>query len=258
MKIRLSDIYRATLPSKSGNEGWIGLEPQGKTYHVIVPVDPQIARGVMACNRSTDGTPFGGYTGWAYFRCEPFNLAEDEFEEDIRLNAARHNAVRLTEFAASRGIDVTLTEDFIEKEKLELSGNTYPARYKDGKYTSPPLKSRDMGGPESLNCTGCSTSWKNISRLLSDSSVSFYRYRANTTDFRKGHFVFYHTCGGVIELPVAKLGRSKYVGRSLAGSHACPGFCYYETSLVECSAVCEGSVFRRIAGKLKTRRCRAD
>jgi hypothetical protein len=70
--IKKSDVRRATLPLGSGNEGWLGFSPDGNRYHVVVPVDVQIARGVMACNRPNDGTPFGGYTGWLYIRCEPY------------------------------------------------------------------------------------------------------------------------------------------------------------------------------------------
>ncbi len=256
MEIKLSDIYRATLPSRSGNEGWIGLEPSGKKYHVIVPVDAQIARGVMACNAPTDGTPFGGYTGWLYFRCEPFAASDEEFDEELRWPTARQNATKLVKFAAGYGIAVTITEDVAQRDAAEEpQQRTFQGR-KKGRFREVGLESKKGDGSLPIKCTGCSATWENITRLLTDPSITFSKYKANTTDFRKGHFVFRHSCGGVVEVEATKLGRSRYAGKSLAGSHACPGFCYYEASLSECSAVCEGSVFRRIAGKLKTRRAR--
>jgi hypothetical protein len=256
MEIKLSDIYRATLPSRSGNEGWIGLEPSGKKYHVIVPVDPQIARGVMACNTPTDGTPFGGYTGWLYFRCEPFSASDEEFDEELRRTTARQNAANLVRFASGFGIAVTITEDVAQGAVSEQPRHTTLQQRKKGRFRVAELESKRPDQGAALKCTGCSATWDNITRLLADPSITFSKYKANTADFRKGHFVFRHSCGGMVEVVATKLGRSRYAGKSLAGSHACPGFCYYEASLSECAAVCEGSVFRRIAGKLKTRRAK--
>ena len=38
LSISLSDIYRATLAEDCGNEGYIGITPDGSSYHVVVPV----------------------------------------------------------------------------------------------------------------------------------------------------------------------------------------------------------------------------
>lgn len=108
--IRFRDILRATLALRSGNEGWIGVAPTGDDYHVVVPVDVQIARGVMACNRPTDGTPFGGYTGWLYFRCPPYE-EEAEDETPLRQRQARRTADQLIEWVGSYGIDALLVMD---------------------------------------------------------------------------------------------------------------------------------------------------
>ena len=43
LRIKVQDVGRATLPVRSGNEGWIGVSPKGDDYHVVVPVDVQIA-----------------------------------------------------------------------------------------------------------------------------------------------------------------------------------------------------------------------
>jgi hypothetical protein len=105
--IKFGDIQRATLPSRSGNEGWIGVSPAGDAYHVVVPVDVQIARGVKACNRPTDGTPFGGYASWLYFRCAPY---EDEAvaEQEARDIQVRQNSLELLRWLDSYGIEAKL------------------------------------------------------------------------------------------------------------------------------------------------------
>jgi hypothetical protein len=101
--IKIEDIGRATLPSRSGNEGWIGVSPGGDAYHVVTPVDVQLARGVMACNRPTDGTPFGGYSSWLYFRCEPYE-EEGAPEQEARNRQVRKNATDLINWLALYGI----------------------------------------------------------------------------------------------------------------------------------------------------------
>lgn len=110
LTIKFLDLLRATLPVRSGNEGWIGVSPRGDAYHIVVPVDVQLAKGVMACNRPTDGTPFGGYTHWLYFRCPPY---EDEGQDNRELHyeQAKRTAEDLTKWLASYGVEVTWESD---------------------------------------------------------------------------------------------------------------------------------------------------
>ena len=98
MRVNLSDFFRATLTEESGNTGFIGLAGDGLAYHVVVPVDAQIARGVKAGNRPADGTPFGGYTGWHYFECRPVQsgLSEPDKETRARWSQAQANATVFT------------------------------------------------------------------------------------------------------------------------------------------------------------------
>ncbi len=104
LRIDFQDILRATLPLRSGNEGWIGVSPSGNEYHVVVPVDVQIARGVMAGNPPQDGTPFGGYTNWIYFRCPPYE-EEGPDEETFRHAQAKRTAHDLVKLLASYRIE---------------------------------------------------------------------------------------------------------------------------------------------------------
>ena len=112
LKIDFDDLLRATLDDACGNEGYIGLSPDGRQYHVVVPVDRQIARGVKAGNRPLDGTPFGGYKGWHYFCCGTFLLPEPYSPERVqadRRKQAKENALILKSRAAGLKLEVEVT-----------------------------------------------------------------------------------------------------------------------------------------------------
>jgi len=112
LRVKLSDIWRATLDERCGNVGFLGISPDGSAYHVVVPVDLQIARGVKACNQPTDGTPFGGYAGWRYFQCRGYSgVGHPELDREIRERAARENVGSLKAWAAQDGIAVEIDED---------------------------------------------------------------------------------------------------------------------------------------------------
>jgi hypothetical protein len=111
LKIDFNDILRATLDEACGNEGYIGISPDGSRYHVVVPVDRQIARGVKAGNRPLDGTPFGGYKEWHYFCCGTFPLPERYAPESVpagRRRQAEENALILKSWAAGLKLEVEI------------------------------------------------------------------------------------------------------------------------------------------------------
>jgi len=116
LKILLSDIFRATLPEDCGNEGYIGIAPDGSSYHIVVPVDPQLARGLSPMARPTNGTPFGGYTGWYYFCCltHPANKADPELTKTKRLDKTRENAWLIQKWAKGIGLAVEIIDDLSE------------------------------------------------------------------------------------------------------------------------------------------------
>jgi hypothetical protein len=111
LKIDINDIVRATLNEDSGNEGYIGLSPDGSRYHVVVPVDRQIARGIKAGNRPQDETPFGGYKNWRYFCClgysQPARYEEAEIQK-ARRKQAEINAQLLKAWATEIKIDLEI------------------------------------------------------------------------------------------------------------------------------------------------------
>lgn len=234
LRIRLRDIQRATLPLRSGNEGWIGVSPQGDEYHVVVPVDVQIARGVMACNRPLDGTPFGGYSDHLYFRCPPFS-DEDEDDTDARERQIAKTAADLLTWLASYGIEAEIESCAEQTEPSVGESIDVPGR------------------KEPITCSKCDDEWKGLSEFLGSPHIRLTGYRACSDDFRRGGYIFAHQCGGSIEVPVSRFVRSRHRGKNLAGAHGCPGLCLYQMNVSVCSADCEGSCYRRIAGRLGSR-----
>ncbi|OGP51166.1 MAG: hypothetical protein A2Y79_03515 [Deltaproteobacteria bacterium RBG_13_43_22] len=117
LQIDFNDILRATLDEDCGNEGYIGLSPDGLRYHVVVPVDRQIARGIKAGNRPLDETPFGGYKDWHYFCCLGYSGPAENNEAEIqkiRIKQAETNAQHLKTWAAEMKISVEILASIIE------------------------------------------------------------------------------------------------------------------------------------------------
>jgi hypothetical protein len=251
--IHVRDVRRATLPLRSGNEGWIGLSPSGDGYHVVVPVDAQIAKGVMACNWPTDGTPFGGYTGWLYFRCEPY---DDEVEAGAaHETCVQTNCQKLLDFAATYGIAGALQDEYgVDSPWLTHASNACrTARKRRGCGAKEQENTQRTVEVHVATCGVCGQRWQALTDLLRDPTIRLVRYRVCPDDFAQGLYVFSHGCSGSVEVPVTHFGRSRLTSKSLIGTHACPGMCHFETSLDACSAVCEGACYRRIAAKLKSR-----
>ncbi len=110
--IDFNDIIRATLDEDCGNEGFIGIAPDGGRYHVVVPVDRQIARGIKAGNRPQDGTPFGGYKDWHYFCCPGYQrpaVYEESEIQKVRREQALINARLIKTWAAEMRIALEIT-----------------------------------------------------------------------------------------------------------------------------------------------------
>jgi hypothetical protein len=94
LEIDFRDIVRATLDDHCGNEGYIGISPDGRQYHIVVPVDRQMARGLKAGNKPSDETPFGGFKGWVYFCCPTYS-------RPVRYNEAEIHRARQEQAGAN-------------------------------------------------------------------------------------------------------------------------------------------------------------
>ncbi len=112
LRVKFSDLWRATLDERCGNVGFIGISRDGSDYHVVVPVDLQIARGVKACNSPSDGTPFGGYAGWRYFQCAPYaSVGDPGVDRQSRDARAAKNGEAFRSWAAAIGIAIEIVEE---------------------------------------------------------------------------------------------------------------------------------------------------
>jgi len=107
LRIKKRDIFRATLADDCGNLGYLGIAPNAAEYHVVVPVDLKLARGVKALNQPDDGTPFGGYRGWHYYECRPYPSAEGN---EGRQRQVDSNAEMLSIWMRQFGIEVTIID----------------------------------------------------------------------------------------------------------------------------------------------------
>lgn len=120
LSIDFNDILRATLDEDCGNEGYIGFSPDGHSYHVVVPVDRQIARGIKAGNRPLDETPFGGYKDWRYFCClgytRPAKYDEGKIQK-VRLDQARTNAQLLKLWSKQINLSVEIKNGLETKDE---------------------------------------------------------------------------------------------------------------------------------------------
>lgn len=196
----------------------------------------------MACNRPTDGTPFGGYAGWLYFRCPPF---EDLQADDTaaRLSWAHATADELLRWLGSYHIEAS-----IESDRSSRSNHT------EDDMSSVQGDCVGSTGSKTIACSHCGRIWNGIGTFLRDPQICLEGYRACLDDFSQGWYLFSHSCGNTIEVPVSRVARVRERGRTLIGTHACPGLCYYERPILPCAAKCEGAGYRRIAGKIAARR----
>jgi hypothetical protein len=107
LQVKKSDIFRATLADDCGNLGFIGIAPDASVYHVVVPVDLQLARGVKALNQPDDGTPFGGYRSWHYYECAPYTKDKNGSKRREQIET---NARLLTLWMQQFGLKITIID----------------------------------------------------------------------------------------------------------------------------------------------------
>ncbi len=113
LKILLSDIFRATLPDDSGNEGYIGISPDGSSYHIVVPVDQQLARALSPMEKTSKDTPFGGYKGWHYFCCLTYTPHKTNPDTSSRYRTEKtiENAWLIERWVKGLGLEIEIIDD---------------------------------------------------------------------------------------------------------------------------------------------------
>lgn len=112
-----------------------------------------------------------------------------------------------------------------------------------------------MHSTEFKKCMVCQYSWATRDSFIGDDAIYAIGYQANIVAVEKGLFLFNHSCGGTLSLPVEAF-RDLYAGpmfsRRLNGSDACPGYCLHQSSLRACPKKCECAYVRDILQMLVT------
>ena len=98
-------------------------------------------------------------------------------------------------------------------------------------------------------CTCCNHDWKTREDFLSDPKIDLIGYQVSFNELLLGLFLFNHTCGTTIAIPVNKL-RDLYTGpiyqTRKTGTDECPGYCLRQNELKTCPAQCECAWIREL------------
>jgi hypothetical protein len=71
-RLSMNDIIRATLPRGWGYVGFLGVNPAGDSYHVMAPVEIDLAADVFIMALDGQAEPLGGRPGWRYYYCHTY------------------------------------------------------------------------------------------------------------------------------------------------------------------------------------------
>lgn len=108
-------------------------------------------------------------------------------------------------------------------------------------------------------CTTCGHDWKRRDDFLEDGALKIIGYEANFNALGLGIFLFDHSCGTTLALPVDKF-KDMYKGvvfnERKTGTYECPGHCMHKSKLDPCPANCECNWVRELIQMLKSYRKR--
>lgn len=71
-RLSMEDMIRATLPSGWGYVGFLGVSPAGDSYHVLAPVEVDLAADIFIMALDGLAEPMGGRPGWRYYYCHTY------------------------------------------------------------------------------------------------------------------------------------------------------------------------------------------
>ena len=106
-------------------------------------------------------------------------------------------------------------------------------------------------------CNLCGTGWRTRDSFIHDRSVEIVEYRVNFDDLTAGTFVFRHTCGAALSMPVRNfngLYEGPIFNQRATGGDECPGYCLYNEELRDCMVKCECAYVRNIIRIIKSRK----
>ncbi len=106
-------------------------------------------------------------------------------------------------------------------------------------------------------CSRCNAKWSSREEFLADTGISMVGYQPHFEDLQAGLFLFNHSCGTTLSLPVVlfkDLHKGKIFEESKRGSADCPGYCLNKFNLRPCPAECECAYVREIIQIIAKRR----
>ncbi|MBI5558693.1 MAG: hypothetical protein HY885_13760 [Deltaproteobacteria bacterium] len=98
-------------------------------------------------------------------------------------------------------------------------------------------------------CPSCGKKWQDYNQLLADPATCVIGYQVCFASLREGLFLFNHTCGTTLAIPVGAL-QHLYDGplyqERLDNSEKCQGMCLNQHDTEPCPAKCECAYAREI------------
>lgn len=108
-------------------------------------------------------------------------------------------------------------------------------------------QSKTDAGLHFKRCPVCAISWNSREQFLADPQICLVGYQVNFRALEAGYFLFNHSCGDTIAVPVFSF-RDLYQGpvfiERATGTVECPGHCLREDDLEPCPAHCECTFVR--------------
>ena len=100
-----------------------------------------------------------------------------------------------------------------------------------------------------MTCGNCRKAWPTQDSFLSDTGVRIIGYQAAFAALETGGFLFNHSCGTTLALPVNRflnLHHGPVFQTRQTGTDRCPGHCLNSSDLSPCPAECECGFVRKI------------
>lgn len=104
-------------------------------------------------------------------------------------------------------------------------------------------------------CRPCGFTWGDLNDFLGDPDIRIVGYQVDYDDLVAGTFLFIHSCGATLHLPVREfydLHEGPIFKLRATGSDDCPGYCQYQDQLDTCPAHCECAYVRDIIHIIKS------
>lgn len=104
------------------------------------------------------------------------------------------------------------------------------------------------------SCFNCVTHWSSRDEFLHDWKINLVGYQVHFEELTSGIFLFNHSCGSTLGLPVSKfmdLYQGEIFSERATGTVECSEYCLYRSNLEPCPVKCECAYIREIIQIIK-------